>query len=52
MEFFVLACIVVIVAVILLWTVVYPVLLLVGMIASVALGIMTGLSNQTKKRYT
>lgn len=52
MEFLVLACLGVIVAVILLWIVVYPALLLLGMIVSVVLGIMTGLSNQTEKRYT
>ena len=52
MEFLVLSCLAVIAAVLIFWIVVYPVLLMAGVVISVGLGVITALSNQDKKRYT
>lgn len=52
MEFIILSCLAVIAAVLVFWIVVYPALLMVGMLVSVGLGVITALSNQDEKLYT
>ena len=51
MEFFILACIGVIVAVILFWIVVYPAILLFGIVIHVSAGVLIGMQAHIGRPY-